>query len=161
MYSNKPALLGVIAAMTLVGCSRGSALFVDVPAAPGPQVMVLEPDALVVDGRNVRLSNAAAPHLAPHAGCWAEALAARQARQTVQALVAGAREVTVTRTGGADEHNRSLGRVTVDGVDLGQTLLDDGLAALPGKAPFDWCGPLSTNIARGPRFSASARLASE
>ena len=70
--------------------------------------------------------------------------------------MAGAGEVTVIPTGGADEYNRSLGRVVVDGVDLGQTLLDDGLAALPGNTPFDWCGPLRPDIARGPRFPGSA-----
>jgi hypothetical protein len=158
MLSNKPALLAAIAAIPLVGCSRGSPLFVDVPSARVPQVLVLEPDALVIDGRHVRLSNAAAPHFAPHASCWAEALAAREVRQNVQGLVAGAREVTVTPTGGADEYNRILARVTVDGVDLGQSLLDDGLAAAPGATPFDWCGPLSTNIARGPHVSALMRF---
>ena len=156
MYSNRPALLGVIAAIALAGCSRGSQLFVDVPAERAPQVMVVEPDALVVDGRHVRLSNAAAPHLAPHASCWAEVLAARLARQIVQSRFAGAREIVVTPTGGTDGDNRILARVTVDGVDLGQSLLDDGFAAAPRAAPFDWCAPLSTNIARGPRVSASA-----
>ncbi|MDB5435086.1 MAG: hypothetical protein JWR47_1343 [Phenylobacterium sp.] len=150
-------LLAMAAAALIAACSPKPALFADVPAARAPQVMVLEPDALVVDGRHVRLSNAAAPHLVPHASCWAEALAARQARQTVQGLVGGAREVTVTPTGGTDEYNRTLARVTVDGGDLGQTLLDDGLAAAPGEAPFDWCSPMSTNIARGPRFSVLAR----
>ncbi|MDB5434114.1 MAG: hypothetical protein JWR47_371 [Phenylobacterium sp.] len=157
MLSYKPALPGVIAAITLVGCSRGSPLFMDVPAARAPQVLVLEPDALVIDGRHVRLSNAAAPHLAPHANCWGEALAARQVRQNVQGLVAEAREVTVTPTGGRDEDNRILARVSVDGVDLGQTLLDDGLAVAPGEPRFDWCGPLGTNIARVPRVSALTR----
>ena len=156
MYGNKLALLAVIAAIALVGCSRRSQLFVDVPADRAPKVMVLEPDELVVDGRHVRLSNAAAPHLAPHASCWAEVLAARLARQIVQSRFAGAREITVTPIGGADEDNRILARVTVDGVDLGQSLLDDGLAAAPGAAPFDWCAPLSTNIARAPRVPASA-----
>ena len=157
MYSSKPALLGVIAAIALAGCSRGSQLFMDVPAERAPQVIVLEPDALVVDGRHVRLSNADAPHLAPHASCWAEVLAARLARQIVQSRFAGAREITVTPTGGTDEDNRILARVTVDGVDLGQSLLDDGLAAAPGAAPFDWCASLSTNIARGPHVPAPAR----
>lgn len=155
MYSSKPALLGIIAAIALAGCSRGSQLFVDVPAERAPQVMVQEPDVLVVDGRQVRLSNAAGPHLAQHAKCWAEVLAARLARQIVQSRFAGAREIAVTPTGGADEDNRILARVTVDGVDLGQSLLDDGLAAAPGAAPFDWCAPLSTNMARAPRVSAS------
>jgi endonuclease YncB( thermonuclease family) len=150
-------LLAMAAAALIAACSPKPALFADVPAARAPQVMVLEPDALVVDGRHVRLSNAAAPHLAPHANCWGEALAARQVRQNVQGLVAEAREVTVTPTGGTDEDNRILARVTVDGIDLGQTLLADGLAAAPGEPRFDWCGPLGTNIARVPRVAALTR----
>lgn len=149
--------LAISASVLIAACSPRPALFADVPAARVPQVIVLEPDALVVDGRHVRLSNAAAPHLVPHASCWAEALAARQARQAVKGLVATAHEVTVSPTGGTDEYDRTLAHVTVDGVDLGQALRDDGLAAAPGDPPFDWCGPVSTNIARGPSYSVLAR----
>lgn len=157
MHSNKLVLLGAIAATTLVGCSRGSQLFVDVPVERSAQVIVLEPDALVIDGHPVRLSNVTAPQLAPRAGCWAEALAARQAGETVESLVARAHNVTATPTGGVDEYNRTFSRVTVDGVDLGQILLDDGLAATAGGVRFDWCGPLNINVARGPRVSTLAR----
>lgn len=143
----------IAAAIALAGCSRSSKLFADTPAEPPFSVVVLQADALVVDGRPVRLSNAAAPELAPRARCWAEALAAREARDKVQGIVAGATDVSATPTGGTDEYNRALSRVTVDGVDLGQTLLGDGLAVAPSKERFDWCAPLSVNVASGPRLS--------
>jgi endonuclease YncB( thermonuclease family) len=115
----------------------------------------VQPDALVVDGRHVRLSNALAPQLVPHAHCWAEAMAARQARDAVRSLVAEARDVAVTPTGGVDEYNRSLSRVSLDGRDLGQALVDHGMAA-PGGRPFDWCAPVSTGLASGPPLAVLA-----
>ncbi|WP_329639702.1 nuclease [Phenylobacterium sp.] len=151
------SVLSLLAMMPLAACSRGASLFTDVQATRSPQVTVVEADALVVDGRPVRLSNANAPQLAPQAHCWAEGLAARQVRETVQGLVAGAREVTVTPTGGTDEDSRIFSRVAVNGVDLGETLMKDGLAAAPGEARFDWCGPMSIDRIRYPRLSELTR----
>jgi endonuclease YncB( thermonuclease family) len=149
--------LGFIAASTLASCSRKPALFVDIPpTARSAQVVVVEPDALVVDGRHVRLSNALTPHLVPRAHCWAEAVAARQARDAVRSLVAEAREVTVSPTGGVDEYNRSLSRVSLDGRDLGQALVDRGMAAPTRVLAFDWCAPLSTSLASGPPVAVLA-----
>jgi len=148
------SILGLTATVALAACSRAAPLFADVQAPRSPQVTVLEADALVVDGRHVRLSNASTPHLLPDARCWGEGVAARQARDTVQGLVAEAREVTVTPTGGTDEYGRAFSRVAVNGVDLGETLREDGLAAAPAEARFDWCGPLSIDLSRAPRISA-------
>jgi endonuclease YncB( thermonuclease family) len=150
-------VLGLIAASALAGCSRKQPLFVDVPPTPrSAQVVVVEPDAMVVDGRHVRLSNALAPHLVPHARCWAEAVAARQARDAVRNLVAEAHDVTVSPTGGIDEYNRTLSRVSLDGRDLGEALVGRGMAASPGGQPFDWCAPLSTSLAAGPPLAVLA-----
>jgi endonuclease YncB( thermonuclease family) len=155
MTINRISVVGLTATVALSGCSRGAPLYADVQAPRSPQVTVLEADALVVDGRPVRLSNANAPQLAPQANCWGEGVSARQARDTVQGLVAEAREVAVTPTGGMDDHGRAFSRVAVNGVDLGETLLKDGLAARPGEAQFDWCGPLGADPTRAPRISAS------
>ena len=96
------------------------------------------------------------PHLVPHAHCWAEAVAAHQARDAVRNLVAEARDVTVSPTGGIDEYSRSLSRVSLDGRDLGQALVDRGMAASPGGRTFDWCAPLSTSVASGPPLAVLA-----
>jgi endonuclease YncB( thermonuclease family) len=156
MQTNRSSTLGIVAAIALAGCSRSPTLFADNPVEPKGSVVVQQGDALVVDGRPVRLANAATPQLAPNAHCWAEALAGRQARDTVQNLVAVAADVSASSTGAVDQEGRTLSRVTVDGADLGQTLLDQGLAVAPSKEPFDWCAPLSTNLAEGPRLSALA-----
>jgi endonuclease YncB( thermonuclease family) len=70
--------------------------------------------------------------------------------------VTEAREVTVSPTGGVDEYNRSLSRVSLDGRDLGQALVDRGMAAPPGERTFDWCAPLSASLASGPPLAVLA-----
>ncbi len=149
----------IIAAVALTACSPAPKLFADNPVERPTSIVVLQADALVIDGRPVRLSNAVTPQLAPRARCWAEALAGRQARDTVQSLVSVAGDVNATSTGGVDDDGRALSRVTLDGADLGQTLLQDGLAVAPAKPAFNWCAPLSTNIAEGPRLSTLASAA--
>ena len=151
--------LALAAAVAMLSaCSPHAKLFADTPSRPMPQIMVVESDALVVDGRHVRLANAAGPQAVPHAACWAEAVAAQEARESVRALVTGAQDVTVTPTGGVDEYNRAWAHVSVDGLDLGLTLLQRGLAAPRNSHRFDWCAPLSTSINQGPSISALARL---
>ena len=160
MQIHRTALWGALALVALVGCSRArTAQPLSQVSVPRPAVVVVEGDAMVVDGQHIRLSNAYAPRTAPHAHCWAEALAARQAREALRGLIAEAREIKVTATGGVDEYNRAFSRVSLDGLDLGQTLHDRGLAAVPSAQPFDWCAPVSTDIEHGPPISVLADLA--
>lgn len=127
-------------------------------SASPPTVVVVEGDAMMIDGRHVRLQNAYAPRTAPHAHCWSEAMAARQVRQAVRALVAEARDIKVTPTGGVDDYNREFARVSLDGLDLGETLRGRGMAAVPKAQAFDWCAPLSTDIPNGPPLAVLADL---
>lgn len=150
--------LAAAALILLCACSPSHKLFADAPSRRAPQVLVLESDALVIDGRHVRLSNAMAPQSVPHAACWGEAVAAHAARDQVRTLVAGAQDIAVTPTGGVDEYNRAFAHVSIDGLDLGLTLLERGLAAPRNGHRFDWCAPLSTSIGAGPSISALARL---
>jgi hypothetical protein len=46
------------------------------PPGLGDRVRVLSADAMVIDGKHVRLANAYAPQGIPDARCWAEATAA-------------------------------------------------------------------------------------
>jgi endonuclease YncB( thermonuclease family) len=146
------------AALMLAGCSPHPKLFADAPARAVPHVIVVESDALVVDGRHLRLSNAVGPQTVPHAACWGEALAAHEARASVRTLLASAQDVAVTPTGGVDEYNRAYAHVSLDGFDLGLTLLQRGLAAPRNGTRFDWCAPLSTSVRTGPSISALAAL---
>lgn len=126
---------------------------------PRPTVTVLNADILVVDGLHVRLSNAFAPEQVPDARCWAEALAAKQAKRTVQAMIDRAAAIAVTPSGTTDEFNRTLARVTLDGADLGDLLFEEGLAARPKKGRFEWCNPLSRKDDGAPRLWSMIELA--
>jgi endonuclease YncB( thermonuclease family) len=121
------------------------------------RVKVLSADILVVDGRHLRLSNAFAPEGVPNARCWAEAVAARQGMLAVQNMVRTAHAISVTPTGGRDEYDRFLATISLDGVDLGQTLFAEGLAAQPPKGRFPWCEPLSAAGPGAPSLDALLR----
>jgi len=155
-----PGRVALAGTLLLVACGPAKA-----PApAPGREppgivdrVKVLNADILVVDGRHLRLSNAFAPEGVPKARCWAEAVAARQGTLAVQNMVRTAHAISVTPTGGRDEYDRFLATISLDGVDLGQTLFAEGLAAQPPKGRFPWCEPLSAAGPGAPSLDALLR----
>ena len=123
------------------------------PPGLGDRVRVLSADAMVIDGRHVRLANAYAPQGVPDARCWAEATAALQAVDLVRSKIKDARTVTVGPATGFDEFHRDLAVVELDGVDLGQELYEHGLAARRTTAPngrFSWCEPISGKASGAP-----------
>jgi len=146
-----PAPLAVALAAALAfgqaGCRRKPEPPLQAPPGKGPsvaeRVKVLNADVLIVDGRHVRLADAAAPQPVPDARCWAEALAARLATAAVRARVNDAREIRVVPTGAADEYNRAVAHVFLDNQDLAASLHDDGLVAATASRRFGWCAPIS------------------
>lgn len=144
----------------LLGCGR------ETPwgerGAGGPsvaeRVSVLSGDTYMVDGRGVRLANAFAPEPIPRARCWAEALAAKQTARIVQQMIREARTIEVRPTGPRDSYNREFAIIRLDGLDLGQTLYDDGLAGRPGTRRFPWCDPISQNPEGAPTVSSLMEL---
>lgn len=127
------------------------------PPGLGDRVRVLSADAMVIDGNHVRLANAYAPQGVPDARCWAEATAAQTTRAWVRAKMKDAREITVEPATGFDEFHRQLSIVTVDGVDLGQEMYANGLAArrsegLNGR--FAWCDPISGKAPGAPAVNS-------
>ena len=122
------------------------------------QVVVLDADHLVLDGKKVQLANAVAPSAIPGARCWSEAMAAKQGRRAVREMFFAARHIDVRDTGQRDADGRSVALVQLDGVDLGETLLQLGLAAKPAAKRLDWCAPLSSRMAEGPSLAALGDL---
>ncbi|HEY8618281.1 nuclease [Phenylobacterium sp.] len=116
--------------------------------------MVLNADVLVVDGRHVRLAGVWAPQPIPEARCWAEALAAKQATAEVKAMVRQANEIFVAPSTKRDAYNRSVTRVALDRLDLGQSLADRGLVATTWDEAFPWCQPISRNAPGAPPLRA-------
>jgi len=127
------------------------------PPGLGDRVRVLSADAMVIDGKHVRLANAYAPQGVPDARCWAEATAAQTTLAWVRAKMKEARQITVEPAEGFDEFHRQLAIVNVDGADLGQEMYETGLAArrtdgLNGR--FPWCDPISGKAAGAPSLTS-------
>ena len=139
-------LAGVAAAVCLAGCGRGEQPGLkrgEATPSIAERVSVLSGDTFVVDGRHVRLANAFAPEPIPQARCWAEAIAAKQTARVVQQMMREAGAIEVKPTGARDSYNREFAVVTLDGIDLGQALYEDGMAGQPGTKRFPWCDPIS------------------
>jgi endonuclease YncB( thermonuclease family) len=154
------ALLGALSLATpLAACHKtpDPPATIDAPPSLGDRVRVLSADALVIDGRHVRLANAYAPQGVPDARCWAEAAAAKQVTDWVRSKVREARTVAIEEPGGFDEFHRQLAVVRFDGEDLGQALYEAGLAGRRTDAPngrFSWCEPISGKAAGAPAVNS-------
>jgi hypothetical protein len=130
---------------------------INLPPGLGDRVRVLSADALVIDGKHVRLANAYAPQGIPDARCWAEAAAAKQATQWVRGRMREARDITIEPTGGFDEFHRELAVVHLDDVDLGQQMFENGLASRRSTGRdnrFPWCEPISAKAPDAPVVGA-------
>jgi endonuclease YncB( thermonuclease family) len=164
LIRTKPTVLSlvvaVLAASVLVACEKTPDLPSSIALPPqglGDRVRVLSADAMVIDGQHVRLANAYAPQGVPDARCWAEATAAQTTLAWVRAKMRDAREIAVEPATGVDEFHRQLAVVTLDGVDLGQEMYENGLAArradgLNGR--FAWCEPISGKAPGAPAVSS-------
>ena len=155
----KGAAAALAAVVTLAGCGERQPLLTDKQTPDVPlteRIQVLSADTLVIDKKPVRLANAFAPEPIPQARCWAEAVASNEATEIVRDMVRGATTFDVRATGGVDEYNRPFSTVALDGLDLGQTLYDRGLAAKPGETRrrFEWCHPISQNDPGAPTLSS-------
>jgi hypothetical protein len=114
------------------------------------RVRVLNADVLVIDDVDTRLANGYGPQPLPYAKCWAEAVLANEAVNELKSLVSTAKTIQVRPTGGRDEYNRRIAYISLDGLDLGDTLFSMGLVAQKPKGPFDWCAPLSAETEGAP-----------
>lgn len=107
---------------------------------------VVDTEHVRVDGHLIALHQLDAP--SETAACASERELGAGARARLQALISASREVTFRKTGMACLQVMTCdGFVQADGVDVGQTLIDERLAVravVPesGEAPHDWCvGP--------------------
>jgi micrococcal nuclease len=107
-------------------------------AAPG-DCRAIDGDTYECSGARIRLEHIDAPEL--HARCAAELDAARAARAFAQAALDGAREIRIEIGRRAkDRYGRTLARVVIDGRDLGELLIEAGLArSYHGERRAGWC----------------------
>jgi endonuclease YncB( thermonuclease family) len=102
----------------------------------------IDGDTLDCAGRRVRLANIDAPEL--HGRCPSEIQMAERAKLAAMIALADAPVRVVPDggpSGGKDRYGRLIARVSVDGNDLGATLVAQGLARpYTGGARQGWCG---------------------
>jgi endonuclease YncB( thermonuclease family) len=104
---------------------------------------VVDGDTIVANasGERIRIANIDAAETGKGARCEAERRHGEQASNSARRLIARAREVRTIPTGELDRYGRTLARVRVDGRDLGQILIDQGLARAWNGRREPWCGP--------------------
>ena len=102
---------------------------------------VIDGDTLVTaDGLTIRILNIDTAEMPPRSQCDAEARLARAAKARLQVLVAGGAVVTLTREGSdLDRFGRSLRKVRIDGRDVGDVLVGEGLAQRWQGHKSQWC----------------------
>ena len=95
-------------------------------------------DTLDCAGRRIRLANVDAPEL--HGRCPAEIQMAERAKLAAMIALATS-PARVVPEGRDDRYGRLLARVAIDGRDLGETLIAQGLArGYAGGTRRGWCG---------------------
>lgn len=104
----------------------------------GP-VTVVDGDTVRSAGVTYRLANIDAPETGGRARCDSEAALGAAATQRARGLVAEADVVAVVPTGRTDRYGRVVARVEVDGRDLGEVLMEEGLAQPWRGRRGQWC----------------------
>jgi micrococcal nuclease len=100
----------------------------------------IDGDTYVCHGERIRVQNIDAPEL--HARCVSEFDAARSAKLFAQHALDGAIiiEIRVHERRPRDKYGRTLARVVVDGDDLGDLMIEAGLARpYQGERRLSWC----------------------
>ena len=93
-------------------------------------VRVIDGDTFVIaDGEHVRIENIDTAEMPPRALCAEEARPALAAKARLKALLRGGDEVVLAAVDrGRDPYGRLLRRVRIDGRDVGELLVGEGLA---------------------------------
>jgi len=86
-----------------------------------------------------RVVNIDTPETGPRARCDAERALGNRATETVRALVNRAQHLELRATGRTDRYGRTIAFVLIDGRDLGETLIAEGLARPWRGRREPWC----------------------
>ncbi|MCA0920207.1 thermonuclease family protein [Pseudooceanicola nanhaiensis] len=123
--------------ITLLVCLAGPAVSMPICPEHGKRIScVVDGDTIWFEREKIRLLSIDAPELfSPK--CSQEALQAREARDRLADLLNG--EMRVEREG-EDRYGRTLARVFVDGRDVGELLVREGLVRRWVGRREPWCG---------------------
>ena len=118
------------------------------PAGIAPQTTAAHMRLRVIDGdtvevlgsgERIRLPNIDTPEAGDRARCAAERRAADNATRTARQLITAARTIDIRRTGREDIYGRTIAYVILDGRDLGQALMAQGVARPWRGRREPWC----------------------
>jgi endonuclease YncB( thermonuclease family) len=110
--------------------------------APAPRrLRVIDGDTLEDLAADItyRIENIDTPETGPRAQCTAERELGDRATREARALIAAAEEIQLSPTGRIDRYGRSIAFVLIDGRDLGETLIAEGLARPWRGRREPWC----------------------
>ncbi len=100
----------------------------------------IDGDTIRCARERIRISNIDTPELGAHARCHAEAERAERAKRfTAERLAAGPVEVTRDARRPRDRYGRTLATVRAGGRDLGEALIEAGLARRWDGRRHPWC----------------------
>jgi micrococcal nuclease len=146
---------GVFCSFTLVFCKSSSqdvlmtlrklilcALAAILMASPisAAALRAIDGDTIEVDGETIRILNIDTPEIR-HAQCDAERRLGQVAKRRVEVLLASG-EIGIRRGDGGrmtDKYGRTLAVVAIDGVDIGEQLIAEGLARPWTGKRRSWC----------------------
>jgi endonuclease YncB( thermonuclease family) len=86
-----------------------------------------------------RLVNIDTPETGSRARCAAERDLGNRATEAVRTLISAARQLELRPTGRIDRYGRTIAFVLIDGRDMGETLIADGLARPWRGRREPWC----------------------
>ncbi len=114
---------------TTVGPAAGQIRAADIRITDGDTFRVLE--------ERIRIANIDTPEMPGRARCAAEAQLAVQAKARLGQLLSGG-DIRLARRG-EDRYGRTLARVSVNGVDVGEQLVREGAAQRWAGRKAQWC----------------------
>jgi len=120
-------------------CAPKASLFADRPPSELHQIKVFAGDHLEIDHQDITLADAETPQPQPRAACRAEEISAAHAADVVRSKLTGAQHLEVHPGSGDGQ------LVNVDGLDLGQSLIREGLAVSRGSVAMKWCFQAGTS----------------
>jgi len=133
------------AAIAFAALLAGGLLFLPPSGAARAEALS---DIRVIDGDTIedraasvtyRIVNIDTPETGARAQCAAERALGASATQRTRALIAGADRVETRPTGRTDRYGRAIAFVLIDGRDLGETLIAEGLARPWRGRREPWC----------------------
>ncbi len=105
-----------------------------------PDCRAIDGDTIACGKQHVRIVNVDTPELGAGARCPAEAALAERARRFTAEQIAGTNvEIRPDPKRPHDRWGRTLARVIVDGIDLGEALVAAGLARAWDGRRRPWC----------------------